>query len=299
VVSPSSGPFSHLVEGLLDAGPPDEDAFEAPTIPDPDSKEGTRPFVDHYIDLEPEGAEGFAGVLIDCWRDKRTGVLRVQSDLGITMISLDNGNPVFAESTDPDQFFGRMLVRLGKLDEAQLQRTINACGQGRRADPTRFGEVLVESGLLDTQSVYELLLLHCCETILVCFGFDRMRARFGPGREPRIKFPYSVPALVREGLERSYDQDRVDAIVAPWVNRRAKLRAHAHDLIEQLGLTPVEHSFLERFDGRDSLGAASQGTMLQPLATTRLIAAFILLDMVDLVPESDVHGIFESRKLST
>jgi hypothetical protein len=299
VVSPGSGPFSHLVDGLLESGPPDEDPFEVPTVRETGTKEGVRrPFVDHYIDLEPEGAEGFAGVLIDCWRDRRSGILRIQSECGITTIALDSGNPVYAESTDPDQFFGRMLVRINRISESELQRAINACGTGRRTDPIRFGEVLVESGLVEPQSIYELMLLHCCETILVCFGYIRIRARYGPGREPKLKFPYSVPALVREGIERSYDQHKVDAIVAPWVNRRAKLRAHAYDLMEQLGLSPVEHSFLERFDGRDTLGGASQQSPLPPLATTRLVAALILLDMVDLVPGSGGDNL-ESRKLST
>ena len=248
----------------------------------------------------PDGAEGFAGLLIDCWRDKGTGILRIQSDCGVTSISIDAGNPVYAESTDPEAFFGRMLVRLDRLTEAELQRAINACGRERGApDPIRFAEVLVESGLLEAQSVYELLLLHCCEIILACFATEKLRARFGPARDPRLKFAYSVPALVREGLERSYDQSRVDAIVAPWVNRRAMLRMHAYDLMEQLGLTPVEQAFLDHLDGRDALGNASQWSPLPPLVATRLVAALILLDLVDLVPESVADGMPESRKLST
>ncbi len=301
MVSAGSGPFSHLVDGLLDgAKGPDHDPFEATTIQESEAARESirRAFVDHYIDLEPEGAEGFAGILIDCWHDRRTGILRVQSERGITSVFLDSGNPVYADCTDPEQFFGRMLVRLGRLTDAELQRAFNACGRTGRVDPIRFAEVLVESGLLGAQSVYEHLLLHCCDTVLTCFGAVRMRARFGPGRDPKVKFAYSVPALVREGLERSYDQARVDAIVAPWVNRKVKLRSHAYDVLEQLGLTPVEQSFVERCDGRDSLGVASQASPLPPLATTRLVAVLILLNLVDLAPESDGGG-SEPRKLST
>ena len=257
------------------------DPFEAPT--EGETKEGVkRTLVDHYIDLEPEGKSGFAGCLIECWRDKRTGILRVQTNSGITSIYFDGGAPVFAESTDPNAFFGKMLVHLGKLTDAELTRAINACGRGR-PDPFRFAEVLVEAQLLDHQSVYELLLLHACETVLTCFAFSHFRAKFGPGRDSPFKFAFSVPSLVREGIGRAYSQQEVDGIVAPWVNRRAKLRPHLDNLLEQLGLSPEEHAFLFELDGASFLGVSSQRSPLDPLETTRLVAVLILLDLVDLV----------------
>lgn len=300
VTSPGSGPFAHLVDGLLDDnGPPpaSDDPFEATTVGE--SKEAVRRSVDHYVSLEPEGDEGFAGVLIDCWRERRTGVLRAEWRRGVTSVFFDEGNPVFAESTDPNGFFGRMLVDTGRLSDADLQRAINACGsRGGRIDPLRFGEVLVESKLLDPGAVYELMLLHACETLLGCFALEEFRARFGPERAAPIKFPFSTISMVREGVARCYGQQRVDRIVAPWVNRRARLRHNIDTALEQLGLTPEEHSFLLALDGRECLGVASQKSKLAPLETTKLVAVLILLDLLDLAPSNEPTETVKPRKLS-
>lgn len=299
VSSPGSGPFAHLVDGLLEDVPPPggSDPFEVTTVGE--AREAAERAVDHYIALEPEGDEGFAGVLIDCWREQRTGVLRMQWRRGITSIFIDGGNPVFAESTDPNAFFGKMLVEVGRITDAELNRAINACGsRDGRIDPMRFGEVLVESKLLDPASVYELMLLHACERILACFAIDDFRARFGPGRAAPIKFPFSVVSLVREGVERSYRQERVDRIVAPWVNRKASVRPNIDAALEQLGLTPEEYAFLLELDGRDSLGVASQTSKLPPFATTKLVAVLTLLDLLDLIPSEGPAPSVQARKLS-
>jgi hypothetical protein len=261
---------------------PAPDPFEATT----DGEErAPRRAVDHFIDLEP-GADGFASILVDGWRDKRSGMLRLQSARGLTSIYLNHGTPVYAESTDPEAFFGRMLVRLGRITDAELQRAVNACGRSK-VDQVRFAEVLVEAKLVDHQAVYELFLLHVCDLILSCFGADKLRARFVPGRSPPLEFPFSTPSLLREGVDRSFDQERVDRIVAPWVNQCVRLRRNVDFFLEQLGLTPEEHAFLCKLDGSEPLGVTSQRGHLPPLQTTKLVAVLVLLDLIRPVAAAD------------
>src|SRR5690348_16030222 len=79
---------------------------------------------------------------------RKTGVLRVTSDLrhNAGTIHFEDGTIVFAEIRSNPHPLGALLLRTGKITEADLERARDM--QQRQRDSRRLGEILVSLGAL-------------------------------------------------------------------------------------------------------------------------------------------------------
>src|SRR4051812_28212504 len=91
-------------------------------------------------------------------KERRSGVLTVESEGIKTFVYLDQGMPVFAEEGTHGETLGRLLVRQGKLTQAQY---VDVIGKMTDAlfinEQLRFGEVAVELGYLTEGQVSKAL----------------------------------------------------------------------------------------------------------------------------------------------
>src|SRR2546427_12600917 len=79
---------------------------------------------------------------------RKTGVLRVTSELrhNAGTISFEGGAIIFAEIRSNPHPLGALLLRTGKISEADLERARDM--QQRQGDGRRLGEILVSLGAL-------------------------------------------------------------------------------------------------------------------------------------------------------
>ena len=79
---------------------------------------------------------------------RKTGVLRVTSELrhNVGTISFEGGAIIFAEIRSNPHPLGALLLRTGKIGEADLERARDM--QERQGDRRRLGEILVSLGAL-------------------------------------------------------------------------------------------------------------------------------------------------------
>src|SRR5260370_14406324 len=79
---------------------------------------------------------------------RKTGLLRVTSELrhNAGTIYFEEGTIIFAEIRSNPHPLGALLLRTGKITEADLERARDM--QGRQGDQRRLGEILVALGAL-------------------------------------------------------------------------------------------------------------------------------------------------------
>lgn len=143
---------------------------------------------------------------------RKTGVLRITSDLrqNAGTIYFDGGAVIHAEIRSNPHPLGRMLVRAGKISEADLER---ARALQERQQTGRVGEILVDIGAISHREVERQARRQVEEVIFEImrweegyFSFTEEPLGEVPG-EVRLHIP--VEALLMEGARRIDEWSRI------------------------------------------------------------------------------------------
>jgi len=147
-------------------------------------------------DLPPSGAlelTPLPEVMHAVFSEHRTGRLRVTSDAVEKRIYFQNGLPVYAESSLPEETLGAHLLARGRITPEDHARTRAAMTRDGRL----FGETLLKLGLLDPHELFTEIEAHLAEKVISTFGWfegmyhlddddswkdDVIIARMRPGR---------------------------------------------------------------------------------------------------------------------
>lgn len=99
---------------------------------------------------------------------RKTGMLKFDRAKTVKQVYFENGLIVGADSNDPKEYFGQMLIHYGKLDESQLR----AAMQIQRSSGGRLGEVLISSKVLSEADVMEVLRIRTLDIIYDLFLWE-------------------------------------------------------------------------------------------------------------------------------
>src|SRR6185436_8827192 len=113
---------------------------------------------------------------------KKTGLLRVTSELRQNSGSLffEDGRVVYAEIHSNPHPLGTMLLRSGRITEADLQRAHDM--QQRQNDPRRMGEILVGIGAITQRELDRQLRFHIEEVVFEVMSWNEGYFSFEEGR---------------------------------------------------------------------------------------------------------------------
>jgi hypothetical protein len=89
-------------------------------------------------------------LLMSLYRNQETGVLKVQGEQYSKALFIQEGNVLFASSTDPDDRLGETLLKRGIITVRQYLRSAELIRPGKRQ-----GEILVEDGALTPEGLVE------------------------------------------------------------------------------------------------------------------------------------------------
>jgi two-component system, OmpR family, response regulator len=145
---------------------------------------------------------------------QQTGELTLQKGKVKKTIFFDAGRPCFAISNLVTDRFGPFLVRVGKIQQGQLELVQAAADQTRR----RTGDILVEMGLLkETEKLYYVA-QQVKAAIYSLFGWEEgeYRMHFADrAAQESIKIDLHPANLIMRGVKKLYKPERLYRLLSP------------------------------------------------------------------------------------
>src|SRR6267143_2167630 len=193
---------------------------------------------------------------------RKTGVLRVTSELrhNVGTISFEGGAIIFAEIRSNPHPLGALLLRTGKIMEADLERARDM--QQRQGDGRRLGEILVSLGALTPRELERQVRFQIEEVVFEVMSWREGYFSFSEGAPTELPTDAVVriptEALLMEGARRIDEWSRIEGRI-PHLGVVPML-APPQDASEgELDLLPPEWEMLAMIDGeRDVRGIASE-----------------------------------------
>ena len=188
-----------------------------------------------------EGPAGFLLALAEPWRSRASGILEVRREGVTTLLYLDEGEPVFAESSALAETLGRVLLLEGALTEEQYAAVVRRMTESIvEAEPMRFGEVAVALGFVHPMTIQEALSSQVRRRLLTCLAPGPQLRHWLPDTsivEDVGSFPQDVPRLLAEGVA-SLTNDEREALFV--MLGRPTVGGHDPDPIAYYGLQPSD-----------------------------------------------------------
>src|SRR6266436_3043561 len=204
---------------------------------------------------------------------RKTGVLRVTSELrhNAGTISFEGGAIIFAEIRSNPHPLGALLLRTGKITEADLERARDM--QERQGDGRRLGEILVSLGALTPRELERQVRFQIEEVVFEVMSWREGYFSFSEGAPTELPTDAVVriptEALLMEGARRIDEWSRIEGRI-PHLGVVPMLAPPQEASEGELDLLPPEWEMLAMIDGeRDVRGIASElrrALRLDPLA---------------------------------
>jgi hypothetical protein len=145
---------------------------------------------------------------------RKTGVLRVTSELrhNAGTIYFDGGAVIYAEIRSNPHPLGGLLLRSGKITEADLERARDM--QARQGDPRRLGEILVALGAVTPRELQRQVRFQIEEVVFEVMSWREGYFSFTEGpladvtAEAAVRI--STEALLMEGARRIDEWARIE-----------------------------------------------------------------------------------------
>ncbi|MCA9617287.1 MAG: hypothetical protein KC586_31210, partial [Myxococcales bacterium] len=151
-----------------------------------------------------EGPAGFLFGLAEQWRRRASGMLEIRREGVTTVLYLDEGEPVFAESSALAETLGRVLLLEGALTADQYAAVVREMTERIvDAEPMRFGETAVAMGFVNPITIQQALSSQVRRRVLTCMGPGVQVRHWIPDAsifDEIGSFPQDVPKLLAEGL---------------------------------------------------------------------------------------------------
>jgi len=189
---------------------------------------------------------------------RKTGVLRVTSDLrhNAGTIYFDDGAIIFAEIRSNPHPLGALLLRTGKIGEADLERARDM--QQRQGDTRLLGEILVSLGAITPRELQRQVRFQIEEVVFEVMGWREGYFSFVEG--PLTELPtetavrISTEALLMEGARRIDEWSRIESRI-PHLGVVPLLAPPQEGGEGELDLLPPEWEMLAMIDGRRDVRA--------------------------------------------
>ncbi|MCA9519343.1 MAG: hypothetical protein KC609_00150 [Myxococcales bacterium] len=154
----------------------------------------------------------FTDLYLYSMSSKHTGYLGLSDGEQKRVIFWQNGTPIYARSTDPEESFGTYLVKKGLLDQTKEA----ASREFMRRNGRMQSEALVELKLVDPAVVFEELRIHVRSMIIDCFGWIYGRYLISDDRRSLsriVPMPLDATKILFEGIETFNDADEIERAV--------------------------------------------------------------------------------------
>ena len=189
---------------------------------------------------------------------RKTGVLRVTSELrhNAGTVSFEGGTIIFAEIRSNPHPLGALLLRTGKITDADLERGRDM--QQRQGDKRRLGEILVSLGAITPRELERQVRFQIEEVVFEMMSWREGYFSFTEGplsdvpTDAMVRIP--TEALLMEGARRIDEWSRIESRI-PHLGVVPALAPPREGDAGDLDLLPPEWEMLAAIDGQRDVRA--------------------------------------------
>src|SRR5262245_4778947 len=105
---------------------------------------------------------------------RKSGTLKFSRGTVVKEIYFRNGLVVGANTNDPNEYLGQVLLHYGKIDESQLQSAM----EQQHKSGGKLGEILVAKGFMTKEAVMEILRIRTLDIIYDLFIWEEAQFQF-------------------------------------------------------------------------------------------------------------------------
>jgi tetratricopeptide (TPR) repeat protein len=217
-----------------------------------------------------------AELVLNIYESGLSGRLRFTQNKIRRDIYFRKGDIIFAHSSLPEERFGEMLIKLGKITQDEFNSVVREVAEGRR-----LGDTLVQRGIITTMDLYVGLNYQVQHILYSVFDWDDGLYEFEEdirSVQHEISVRVSTPNLVLRGvrnisnlnvLERALGEDQ-NRLVLPQGTPR----------IQRSDFDYQEETILSQVDGNSDLQTLRQSTKLSSLEFGRAMFSLLLSGMI-------------------
>jgi two-component system, OmpR family, response regulator len=206
------------------------------------------------------------------------GVIEAEKDGVVKSVHIKEGRVIHAASSDLNDSLGTFLRRSGKVSAELYAETMRLRGESDR----RYGELLVEEGVLSPVEVYQAIRQHVEAIVWSLFSWEKgavifMIGDFAPP-DHRIRIELTMPQVILQGIKRA---PNARALVSRLGTRDTVFDPlwDTETLIEA-GLDAGEHRLLQLVDGRRTLYEVCTEGPFSAADNAKLMYAFHVLCLI-------------------
>ena len=221
----------------------------------------------------------FPQLLHRLYQHKQTGLLHVQKNSAKKIIYIKNGYPIFARSNILGECLGRMLVKDDVITQVDCDQSIEQSKTSGRLQ----GTVLIEMGLLTPQDLHDALKQQVTEKLLNIFAWTEGQFRFVAQDEFKknvTSIELSPSALIREGIIRYWDKERVEEYLRPHLTDYLKQAENPVYLFQKMGLSRRGEEVFAECLGDMTLESILARHPLSKIEVQQVLAALMIAGMV-------------------
>jgi CheY-like chemotaxis protein/curved DNA-binding protein CbpA len=205
----------------------------------------------------------------------RTGRMRIVVGTTEKRIYFQNGFPVFAESSIPEETLGAHLVIRGIITEqqhAEVRSEMNATGR-------HFGEVMLKRNLIGPHELFTELEAHLTQKVISTFAWKLGKFKFDDNdtwKDDVIIARMKPGRIILDGVQRHWTRNEILAAL-PFDQKGAiVLMEDAPYSDEQLGLSGREARIVQTVRRRPGLGEFNDGGTGYDFALSVLYSLYVM-----------------------
>ncbi len=224
------------------------------------------------------------GLLRHTYVNRKSGLIHFTRAGERRSVRVHNGHIVHAETSAPEERFGRLLVRLSLLSERDQTRAAEIALQAGK----RLGEVILEKGLMTRDRLEDALALHVREVLAGVFTWKEGSYEFaesdtGPPPAGEATLKVNTGELILEAVRRIEDPEAIRR----GLGNLDRLLVPAKDpffRFQRITLTPTDGYVLSRIDGTLSASDVLQLIHLPTEDTQRTLFALLCTGVIEYLP---------------
>lgn len=143
---------------------------------------------------------------------RKTGMLKLDRAKIVKQIYFENGIIVGANSNDPNEYLGQLLIHYGKLDEPQLRAAMEV----QRKSGGKLGEILTSTGVLSEADVGEILRIRALDIIYDLFLWEEAHFQVFDNESPPedlIRINVEPTKVIMDGVYRVDEWKRYRTLI--------------------------------------------------------------------------------------
>ena len=224
----------------------------------------------------------FAALVRPLVRNRKTGVLRLVQHQTTKTVYIDEGQLIFATSTDPDDRLGEILLRKGAISFRTLEDSARALAIGKRQ-----GTILVENGAIRARDLIDGVSDQVRGILCSLMAWESGTYDFEEGPLPSrevIVLRISTADLLMDGIRRVERWSRIRSAIGE-LDQRYALSQNAAAIMSSLPLDKDEFAIIASVDGPTTVEDICAAAHLSDFWVCRTIWGLWAVGILDRVPQ--------------